>query len=329
MKGGSDVCLTINIFSTSHSLCSLTKEIAFAFPQKLALYLSTYPPIYFISHHSGSLFHHLFLRLGLSLTTLLAAMKFLTSLSFLSAMTLVVAMPASISTTTASAVPAATSSVIPPPMHKWPNITFTPKDSLPLVPLFNATDADPAVIKALKTIPFPRTMLSTLAHAQGLFIPLMGVLGGAFDGRIRILPIADWLTIVCRTGIRLDAEYVFDNNAHALEIIGWSFDKINALNMSVVDINSGLGPWTHRERVLLRVIDEQLEARTNSLTTIAEAQTIFSVPELVEALIMIGTYTTFAGVARGLRVAEDSAMPGLDDTIRRIITSNYAIINQG
>lgn len=214
-------------------------------------------------------------------------------------------------------------------MHKWPNINFSPKDSEPLVPLFNSTDADPAVLKALKTIPFPRTLLSTLANAQGLFVPLMGVLGGAFDGRIRILPIGDWLTIVCRTGIRLDAEYVFDNNAHALEIIGWSFDKINSLNMTTTDIAAGKGPWTHRERVLLRIIDEQLQGRTNALDTIAEAKTIFSVPELVEALILIGTYTTFAGVAKGLRVAEDSGMPGLDAIIRRIITSDYTIVNQG
>jgi len=258
-------------------------------------------------------------------------MKFLAFLSFASLLSLMVAAPQNPPSIATSSAP--TSSVtdgIPPPQHMYPNITFTPTDHLPLVPLFNDTGADPAVIKALKTIPFPRTLLSTLAHAQGLFVPLMGILGGSFDGLIRILPIEDWLMIVCRTGIRLDAEYVFDNNAHALEIVGWSFDKINSLNMSRTDIEDGYGRWTNRERVLLRIIDEQLEdGRTNKLETVNEALTILSVPELVESLILIGTYTTFAGVARGLRVAEDSAMVGLDSVIRRIITSNYIIENQG
>lgn len=254
-------------------------------------------------------------------------MKLFTVVSFLSAIASVVAVPTNVSATATSTAPAATGTGAPE--NKWPNITFPPKDSPPLVPLFNTTGASPEVLKALDTIPFPRTLLSTLAHAQGLFVPLMDVLGSSFNGLTRILPIGDWLTIVCRTGILLDAQYVFDNNVHALEIIGWSFDKINSLNMSSSEIESGLGPWTPRERVLLRIIDEQLENRTNNLDTIAEAKTIFSVPELVESLIIIGTYTTFAGVTRGLRVAEDSSMPGLDDVIRRIVTSNYAIVNQG
>ncbi|KAI5462805.1 hypothetical protein BGZ63DRAFT_379734 [Mariannaea sp. PMI_226] len=255
-------------------------------------------------------------------------MKFFNCLSFISAIGSVAAMPAAI-TSSAPPAPAPTSGVIPPPNMKFSNIKFSPKDSLPLVPLFNTTGADPAVLEALKTIPFPRTLLSTLAHAQGLFVPLMGVLGGEFVGTTRILPIADWLTIVCRTGIQLDAEYVFDNNAHGLEIIGWSYDKINSLNMTIADIDAGKGPWTHRERVLLRIIDEQLKTRANKLSTIAEAQTIFTVPEIVESLITIGIYTTFAGVARGLRVAEDSTMPGLDAIIRRILTTNYGLVNEG
>ena len=208
---------------------------------------------------------------------------------------------------------------------KYPSISFTPADSPPLVPLFNTSEAkSPAVLEALHTIPFPRTLLSTLAHAQGLFVPLMGVLGHSFDGRERILSISDWLSIVCRVGCRLDAEYVFANNVHGLTIVGWDAAKINELNMTAADIRSGLGPWTRRERIIFKVVDEQIDlGRTNKLETIHEALEILSVPELVEVLIMTGTYTTFAGVCRGLRVAQDSTMPGLDATIRRIITSNY------
>lgn len=257
----------------------------------------------------------------------IARMKFSGALvfSFLVASTL--AAPFSPNTTSTSTAPPMTTSKAA--VNKYPSIKFTPTDSAPLVPLFNETGADPAVLKALKTIPFPRTLLSTLAHAQGLFVPLMGVLGSSFDGKTRQLPISDWLMIVCRVGIRLDAEYVFANNVYGLTIVGWDYPKIDSLNMSSADIVTGQGPWTHRERVLLRIVDEQLAARTNSLDTMAEAMTIFSTPEIIESLIMIGTYTTFAGVARGMRVAQDSFMPGLEQVIRRIITSGYTIVNQG
>src|SRR2546430_1601039 len=162
-------------------------------------------------------------------------MKLFVAAGLLTLLTPIFAAPlngtASSSTQTAtSSAGQATSS---PMAKKYPSISFTPADSPPLVPLFNTSEAkSPAVLEALHTIPFPRTLLSTLAHAQGLFVPLMGVLGHSFDGRERILSISDWLSIVCRVGCRLDAEYVFANNVHGLTIVGWDAAKINELNMT-------------------------------------------------------------------------------------------------
>lgn len=234
----------------------------------------------------------------------------------------------SVGTATTLSTVTATGTSGPKP-KKYPSINFTPADSPPLVPLYNSTGADPEVVKALKTIPFPRTLLSTLAHAEGLFVPLMGILGHSFDGKVRILPITDWFTIVLRVACRLDAQYVFDNNVFGMEVVGVPQPKINSFNMTAADVRDGLGPWTGRERLLLRIVDEQIDlGRTNRVSTINEALQILEVPELVEALIMCGTYQLFAGVVKGLRVAQDSSMPGLEKVVRRIITSNYVIAPQ-
>ena len=195
--------------------------------------------------------------------------------------------------------------------------------STALLPLIDPTTLSPAGQLALQTIPFKRNILSTLAWATGLFIPLMGILGGCFDGHVRILPGQDWQLVVLRVAHVLDAPYVYDNNQYAAQIIGMPLIKIKSFNMSSSDIVAGKGPWTHRDRLILNVIDEQLATNTNEVKTIESALTVLSYGELVEALIIMGTYRIFAGVAKGLRVDEDSTAPGLETVIRQIVTTNF------
>ena len=211
-------------------------------------------------------------------------------------------------------VPVANSSSPPPPPAN---------SSSPLVPLADSSTLSFAAQQALLTIPFKRNLLSTLANAEGLFVPLMGVLGGTFDARIRILPGLDWQLIVLRIGKRADAPYVYNNNVIAASIMGMPMDKINALDMDPNDIVEGKGPWSGRDRLILRIVDEQLANRTNAEQTIEDALEVLTVPELVETLIIHGTYCTFAGVVRGLRVGQDSGAPGLEDIVRQIVTVNF------
>lgn len=211
-------------------------------------------------------------------------------------------------------VPVANSSSPPPPPAN---------SSGPLVPLADSSTLPFAAQQALLTIPFKRNLLSTLANAKGLFVPLMGILGGTFDARIRILPGVDWQLIVLRIGKRADAPYVYSNNAIAASIMGMPMDKINSFDMDPDDIVQGKGPWSGRDRLILRIVDEQLANRTNAEQTIKDALEVLTVPELVETLIIHGTYCTFAGVVRGLRVAEDSTAPGLVDVVRQIVTVNF------
>ena len=209
--------------------------------------------------------------------------------------------------------PAANSSSPPPPATS----------GAPLVPLADSSTLPFAAQQALLTIPFKRNLLSTLANAKGLFVPLMGILGGTFDARIRILPGVDWQLIVLRIGKRADAPYVYSNNAIAASIMGMPKDKIDSFDMDPEDVVQGKGPWSGRDRLILRIVDEQLANRTNAEQTIQDALQVLTVPELVEALIIQGTYCTFAGVVRGLRVAEDSTAPGLIDVVREIVTVNF------
>jgi hypothetical protein len=125
--------------------------------------------------------------------------------------------------------------------------------TMALIPPIDNSTLSAAGYLALQTIPFKRNMLSTLAWATGLFIPLMGILGGCFDGRVRQLPGQDWQLIVLRVGHVLDAKYVYDNNQYAAQIIGMPVEKINNFNMSSHDIAAGKGPWTHRDRLILNV----------------------------------------------------------------------------
>lgn len=195
--------------------------------------------------------------------------------------------------------------------------------SMALLPLVDPSTLTPAGQLALQTIPFKRNMLSTLAWASGLFIPLMGILGGCFDGRVRILPGQDWQLVVLRVAHVLDAPYVYDNNQYAAQIMGMPMSKINNFNMSSTDINAGRGPWTHRDKLILNIIDEQLQTGTNEVQTVKDALTVLTYGELVEAYIIMGTYRTFASVAKGLRVDEDSTAPGLATIIRTIVTTGF------
>jgi hypothetical protein len=70
-------------------------------------------------------------------------------------------------------------------------------------------------------------------------------------------------------------------------------------------------------------VDEQLATNTNEVGTIKSALTTLSYGELVEVFIIMGTYRTFASVAKGIRVQEDYTAPGLGDIIRTIVTTNY------
>lgn len=84
----------------------------------------------------------------------------------------------------------------------------------------------------------------------------------------------------------------------------------------------GEGPWTDRQRVILRVVDEQLATYTNTPGTIRDAVEMLGHAELVEVLIILGTYSTLARIINGLRIDDDQPIrpDGLEDMLRASVT---------
>jgi len=100
-------------------------------------------------------------------------------------------------------------------------------------------------------------------------------------------------------------------------IYGMLQAKLDAIDnkMSLEDVKSGKGPWTERDRIILRIVDEQLTTYTNEPEIIMAARRILTVGQLVEVLITLGTYALIARVIRGLKIDDNAEIPDLEDML--------------
>ncbi|GES63896.1 hypothetical protein ATEIFO6365_0007058300 [Aspergillus terreus] len=96
-------------------------------------------------------------------------------------------------------------------------------------------------------------------------------------------------------------------------------DKIACPSEGILD--NGKGPWTDRDRVLLRLVDEQLATYSNEEKTVGNAVHEPGPDLVVEALIVIGLYALLARLLNGLRVADDPEVPDLKEEIKEAITA--------
>ncbi|XTI91114.1 AhpD-like protein [Cenococcum geophilum] len=190
-----------------------------------------------------------------------------------------------------------------------------------LVPYVDPATAPPTVQEKLKVLPFRRNIFYLLGHSHGLFPHLVGVIGGCFDGKTRKIPLLDWQLIVLRTATTLGAKYEYDVNLPVAEVYDMPQEKIDAMGCSAEDVRSGKGPWTERDRLILRIVDEQLATYTNEPQTIKDALDVLSTEDLVEILIILGTYALIARVINGLKIDDDPPIPGLKDLLKKAVTS--------
>jgi hypothetical protein len=190
-----------------------------------------------------------------------------------------------------------------------------------LIPYIDPATAPPAVQAKLKVLPFRRNIFYLLGHSHGLFPHLVGVIGGCFDGKTRKIPLLDWQLIVLRTATVLGAKYEYDVNLPVAEVYEMSQAKIDAMGCSAEDVRNGKGPWAERDRLILRIVDEQLATYTNEPQTIKDALKVLTVEDLVEVLVILGTYALIARVIRGLKIDDDPEIPGLKDMLRKAVTS--------
>ncbi|KAL5349094.1 hypothetical protein ACLOAV_005382 [Pseudogymnoascus australis] len=191
-----------------------------------------------------------------------------------------------------------------------------------LVPYVEAATAPPAIAEKINVLPFRRNIFLLLAHSPGLFPHIMGLVGGCFNKDVRKIPLLDWQLIVLRTATTLGAKYEYDVNLPVAEIFNLGDEKIAAIGCTTSSVRQGEGPWTDRQRVILRVVDEQLATYTNTPGTIRDAVEILGHAELVEVLIILGTYATLARVINGLRIDDDQPIrpEGLEDMLRASVT---------
>lgn len=98
-------------------------------------------------------------------------------------------------------------------------------------------------------------------------------------------------------------------------------DKIDAMGCSAEDVRNGTGPWTERDRLILRVVDEQLATYTNDPQTIKDALKVLSVDVLVEILMIMGTYALIARVIRVLKNNDDAEISRLKDMLNKAAPS--------
>ena len=93
-------------------------------------------------------------------------------------------------------------------------------------------------------------------------------------------------------------------------------EKIDNIRCTTEEVVSGKGPWTDRDRILLRLVDEQLATYSNEETTVHDALEILSNEELVEVIIVIGVYVLLARLMKGLRIDDDAEIPDLKEKLR-------------
>ncbi|MCJ1360921.1 hypothetical protein MMC16_000016 [Acarospora aff. strigata] len=193
-----------------------------------------------------------------------------------------------------------------------------------LVPYLDPETSENSTAAAIRALPFRRNIFMLLGHSPGVFPPLMGVYAALFNGKTRTLPLLDWQLIVLRIATVLDAEYEWDVNAPVAQVHGIGEEKLEAIKAKAEDIqdeNSAVGKvFTDRDRVIVKLVDEQLATYTNEPATIAKAQTLMSIEELMESFIVLGVYVLIARVTKAVRIDLDGEIPGLEGYIKAMVT---------
>lgn len=78
--------------------------------------------------------------------------------------------------------------------------------------------------------------------------------------------------------------------------------------------------FTRRDRAILTLVDEQLASYTNTEAAVEEAKEVLTVEEIVEVYIVLGVYVFIARITKALKIDMDGEIPGLEDTLKKVVT---------
>ena len=197
------------------------------------------------------------------------------------------------------------------------------KTLVPYVDPENPDAAHEANVAICRMFPFRRNVFLLLANSPGLFGPFMSVLFGIFNGKTRTIPLLEYLLVVLRVAGSLRADYEFEVNRPVARVYGMSAEKIDALYKGgKTEEILGLDLWVERERLVIKLVDEQLATYTNTEETILAARKLMTDSELVEIFIVLGMYCIIARITKAVKIDDDGEIAGLDDFIRAGVTKN-------
>jgi 4-carboxymuconolactone decarboxylase len=181
------------------------------------------------------------------------------------------------------------------------------------LPYVDPQTSSPGVREALEAIP-PLNIFRMLAQADSAFVPYLGFAGTLLaqlelDPRLRELAI---LMVAARTG----AEYEWVQHVGISKTLGIDDEQISAVERG--DLHAAcLDPDA---RVLLRFVSETLEQPRAGDTTFAALSDRFPPRQIVELLLVVGSYHMLARLMTTLDIDIDPAVGSavLDEARRRL-----------
>ena len=204
-------------------------------------------------------------------------------------------------------------------VHDFSSIMTTQRCKIPYV---DPATASTPVANALAKMPMKRHIFLLLSHSPGLFTPIMAVYSAFFSKETRTLPLLDWQLIVLRVAARLKCQYEWDVNAPVATVHGMQPAKMNAVKSCCdIDPKSNDGElFSMREKLILRVVDEQLQTYSNESATMESVLGVLDPAEFVETIMVIGFYAMIARLIRAVGIDPDDEIPGLEDMIQAGVT---------
>lgn len=197
------------------------------------------------------------------------------------------------------------------------------------IPYVNPSETVPAVADALNVMPMKRHIFLLLAHSPGLFPPLMQAFSALFSSTTRTLPLLDWQLVVLRVATTLGSEYEWDVNSPVAKVHGMPERKMQAIQAKTgVKSNDDSGDgaelddtiFSKRDRIILKLVDEQLATYSNQASTMDEAQKLLTSAELVEIFMIISLYVMIARLTNAVGIDLDGEIPGLEKMIKDFVT---------
>lgn len=181
------------------------------------------------------------------------------------------------------------------------------------LPYLDPGAASPEVREALEALP-PLNILRVLAHAESAFIPYLGLAGALLaslelDPRLRELAI---LLVAKRT----DAEYEWIQHVGISKALGIPDEQISAVEHSELQADC-LDPDA---RVALRFVSEILERPRVDDEVFAALSDRFPPRQIVELLVVTGTYQMLARIMTTLEIDLDLPIGStvVDEAQRRL-----------